>query len=120
MYTNLPSHPGTAAAGLAMPMRLALTASVLVSLTALKTCVAHRSKRWEQNCAAYNPDCRVPLEFRKDPGLNEASGGDGSKQHPKGHLKPLGHPDFADLWDGEIDVLDEMTPVLSNPGGAPP
>eukprot|EP01051_Picozoa_sp_SAG22_P023066 SAG22_NODE_5789_length_952_cov_1.004689_1_plen_293_part_01 len=66
-----------------------------------------QGRRWEQMCSATNPNCRVPLEFRTDQALNQP---ETPEQFPPGHLKPLGHPDFAPTWAGEIDVLDEMTP----------
>ena len=80
---------------------------VLLAAAGRHAAVGSRGRRWEQACAATNPDCRVPLEFRSDRALNHP---EPPEKFPRGHLKPLGHPDFAHLWDGEIDVLDEMTP----------
>jgi len=61
--------------------------------------------QFEQCCAARKL-CNRPLEER-DPALHAIPEGEDA---PKGHLKPLGHPDFLDSWAGEIDVLTEISP----------
>jgi len=58
------------------------------------------AKLFEQNCASRGL-CRVPLDLRP-PALHAVD-----PSHPKGHLKPLGHPDFDDTWDGELDEFDD-------------
>lgn len=45
--------------------------------------------------------CDTKVELR-DQTIHEAPPGS-----PKGHLKPLGHPDFLDSWNGEVDVFTE-------------
>eukprot|EP00929_Paragymnodinium_shiwhaense_P101415 TRINITY_DN64509_c0_g1_i1.p1 TRINITY_DN64509_c0_g1~~TRINITY_DN64509_c0_g1_i1.p1 ORF type:complete len:527 (+),score=111.28 TRINITY_DN64509_c0_g1_i1:76-1656(+) len=57
--------------------------------------------RYNQNCAARGL-CSERYEFR-DKTIHEAPAGS-----PKGHLQPLGHPDFLDSWEGEIDVFTEQ------------
>lgn len=61
-------------------------------------------KDWSQLCSATDRECRVPLEYR-DPARWTPAPGD-----PKGHLRPLGHADFDDSWDGLVDILDDMDP----------
>eukprot|EP00927_Polykrikos_kofoidii_P002118 TRINITY_DN10822_c0_g1_i1.p1 TRINITY_DN10822_c0_g1~~TRINITY_DN10822_c0_g1_i1.p1 ORF type:complete len:522 (-),score=77.42 TRINITY_DN10822_c0_g1_i1:61-1626(-) len=53
-----------------------------------------------QNCASRG-HCDKLYEFR-DRAIHEAPEGS-----PKGHFQPLGHPDFLDAWDGEIDTFLE-------------
>eukprot|EP01052_Picozoa_sp_SAG31_P045259 SAG31_NODE_8195_length_1498_cov_1.918513_2_plen_169_part_00 len=90
-------------------MRVAASRTpVLVLLHLLRPGAAIRSRRWRQNCAATNPACRVPFELRADSAFSVPPGDPAA--YPPGHLKPVGHPDFAPLWDGEIDVLDTMEP----------
>ena len=71
---------------------------------AIFAAAAHGASDWQQLCSSTNNECRVPLEYR-DPARWTPAPGD-----PKGHLRPLGHADFDDTWDGEVDILDEMTP----------
>mmetsp|Transcript_117080 Transcript_117080/g.303664 ORF Transcript_117080/g.303664 Transcript_117080/m.303664 type:complete len:536 (-) Transcript_117080:51-1658(-) len=59
------------------------------------------------NCAARKL-CNRPMEER-DPKLHEVPEKLQGKA-PKGHLKPLGHPDFDDSWAGEIDAVEDMEP----------
>ena len=63
-----------------------------------------RKRKWEQLCAALDPECRVPQEFRTSPKFVAPPGS------PAGHLKPVGSREFESVWDGEIDVLEDMTP----------
>lgn len=60
-----------------------------------------------QNCAARKL-CNRPLEER-DPAVHAVPEAE-AKLAPKGHLKPLGHPDFAESWAGEIDAVESMDP----------
>ncbi|CAE7239157.1 yheT [Symbiodinium sp. KB8] len=53
-----------------------------------------------QNCAARGL-CDKRYEFR-DLRIHESPEGS-----PKGNFKPLGHPDFLDSWNGEVDVFTE-------------
>jgi hypothetical protein len=70
--------------------------SGICSLAAAK---AKKVQYW-QNCAARGL-CDTKMQLR-DQSIHEAPPGS-----PKGHLKPLGHPDFLDSWDGEVDVFTE-------------
>lgn len=67
-----------------------------------------KSRKFDQNCAAQKM-CNRPLDER-DPTLHEVPEKLAGKV-PKGHLKPLGHPDFDDNWAGQIDVVEEMDPA---------
>jgi len=53
-----------------------------------------------QNCAARGV-CDTTMETRGD-AIPETPAGT-----PKGHMKPLGHPDFLDSWAGAVDVFTE-------------
>jgi len=65
----------------------------------------------KQLCVVTEPACRVPyedrpLEWRKRHNVLKSS-------KKRGHLKPVGHEEFAYLWDGEIPTFEEgkgMTP----------
>ena len=75
---------------------------MVLAFYAALLCSNPPSRRGRQLCAATNPDCRIPIELR-DPSLHRPS--DPSKPYPRGHLKPVGHHDFAHLWDGEVKTL---------------
>ena len=64
------------------------------------------NKGWSQMCSAVSLDCRMPLDDRVQHNPEWWQPPQGS---PKGHLRPLGHSDFLDTWDGEIDALDDLT-----------
>ncbi|CAE8632489.1 unnamed protein product [Polarella glacialis] len=59
------------------------------------------------NCAAKKL-CNKPMQDR-EPSVHLLSLEEVSKA-PKGHLKPLGHPDFDDSWAGAVDVLEDLDP----------
>lgn len=68
---------------------------------------AAKGQLFEQNCAAKKL-CNKPIEER-DPKLHQVPE-DLHGKVPKGHLKPLGHPEFDDTWAGHVDVVEEMDP----------
>eukprot|EP00930_Biecheleria_cincta_P051691 TRINITY_DN3689_c0_g1_i1.p1 TRINITY_DN3689_c0_g1~~TRINITY_DN3689_c0_g1_i1.p1 ORF type:complete len:513 (+),score=89.48 TRINITY_DN3689_c0_g1_i1:52-1590(+) len=76
-------------------------AAVFALEAGLVTC-GKKVQFW-QNCAARGL-CDSRYEVR-DHSVHDAPPGS-----PKGHLKPLGHPDFLDSWDGEVDVFTEPLP----------
>mmetsp|Transcript_91940 Transcript_91940/g.297412 ORF Transcript_91940/g.297412 Transcript_91940/m.297412 type:complete len:552 (-) Transcript_91940:39-1694(-) len=89
----------------AVHSRLALLVPLVLSLPG--AAAGKASQSFHPNCAA-KKQCNRPLEER-DPMLHEVpSSLEG--QVPKGHLKPLGHADFADSWAGEVDVVEDMDP----------
>lgn len=69
---------------------------------------AKKGLRHHPNCAARKL-CNRPLDQR-DAAVNAIPPKDAGRA-PKGHLKPLGHPDFADSWAGEIDSVSDMDPA---------
>jgi hypothetical protein len=92
-----------------MPL-LRLCGALLLLRAPMQTLAGRRVKQWEQMCATTNPQCRVPLDDRSAETIERLH--TAAPGAPVGHLKPLGHPDFDSLWDGEIDVLDAMTPEV--------
>lgn len=90
-------------------MALFSTASVLILSALLSSssggvASAAKGKVFKPNCAARKL-CNKPLSER-DPSLHAVPEKAKAKA-PKGHLRPLGHPDFDDTWAGEIDSFDE-------------
>lgn len=79
---------------------LALQAALVCCKDKPKKAKAQKVEYW-QNCAARGLcDKRYAV---RDQAVHEAPAGT-----PKGHFKPVGHPDFLDSWDGEIDVFTEV------------
>lgn len=83
-------------------LRSTASGSLLLALHLLRplgSLGASKVKFW-QNCAARGL-CDKRYEFR-DLRIHESPEGS-----PKGNFKPLGHPDFLDSWNGEVDVFTE-------------
>eukprot|EP00913_Durusdinium_trenchii_P009347 g8784.t1 len=82
----------------------------------VEKCMAHKldgahgtgaKVEYWQNCAARGL-CDTLFHLRTDAAVHQAPAG-----APKGHWKPLGHPDFLETWDGEVDRFDVApTPEL--------
>lgn len=73
----------------------------------LGTLVEGAKVEYWQNCAARGL-CDTLFHLRTDAAVHQAPAG-----APKGHWKPLGHPDFLETWDGEVDRFDVApTPEL--------
>merc|ERR1711939_116178 len=62
----------------------------------------------KQLCVVTNSACRVPYDDRPAEAI-KALHTPASKSAPKGHLKPVGHPDFNGIWDGELPTYKEGT-----------
>jgi len=66
-----------------------------------------KQQTFHPNCAARKL-CNRPMDER-DPKIHEVPEKLEGKA-PKGHLKPLGHPDFDDSWGGAVDTVEDMGP----------
>merc|ERR1711959_311185 len=77
----------------------------MIWLWAMYVSVDARKSYHRQLCSATTPYCRVPFEDRPADVIEKYF--TPKKGAPKGHLKPVGHKDFEDSWDGEIPTFQE-------------